>query len=489
MQKNIPFLDSTEIEVDLNKALFTLMSENKVKYSVGPLSTRRSLYYHYTRKKGSGNFSTCLDIKNLDKIFHLKMDKSLNGNIDINARHKDLNKLSLSQKIHIRRLGLKHRLKADISGFHRFIGGDVQSKIHYWFDYLGGSIKSKLVLDDMSKLKTLIPKVELKGSVNIDSNIDIIPKKSINIKMFSHTDGIDLNMDQRIDIKQFKADLDLEKTFHIINSNGNDISDQAKQDKYLSSAVMSSNALLKNTIHQMKSRFNKIFLGNNPTFSFRSLNIPTSAIPVEINHARIDFDLNKGLPRLKHVQFGIWDGTVIASASLIKNNNENLFAHFQTNFSGIDFNKILKNNNRAVAVDSEINGQLSATFPISSQIKEVLADLNFRLRFNHIGRLALERLLYALDPYENNEVIISQRKLLKTGTPICIDLIVKDGNLSLTGQLIVAGITINLPPLKRFSLTGISDLESIETKRIGIHPVIQSFFQQMNVFGRFNVIQ
>ena len=479
MKKHLPFLEKAAIKLDLNNAVFEFEPDSESRYILGPMSTDQPLCYQYSNKQGKGNIATRLVLKNLDKTFKINMNKPLDVEIDITASHKDFKKIHLSQKILFKTLGLNYSLIADISGFHRFIGKDMQSKIPFWFDYFGGSIKNNLAINDLSRLKPIIPGVALKGNLTIANTINLIPKKSINIKMLSKSDGIDFNLDQKMDIKQFKTSLDLEKTFHIINSNEDLISKKSKQNKYLSSTVMktsSNNNYLIQTQHPVNSRFAGHFQTHTrmPAFSFRSLKLKTGPMPVEINNATIYFYMNKGLPYLERIQFELFDGTVIASARLIKKEDYN-YVRFQTSFSGIDFNRVFKKNYRELGADSEINGQLLTIFPISFQLKEILSSLDFRLRFNHIGRMALERLLYSFDPYENNEIIISQRKLLKTGTPIWIDLIVKDGNISLTGELSVGGIaTIDLPPLKRFAITGISGLESIENKLIRFRSVFNS---------------
>jgi len=485
MKKHFPFLDSAEIEIVLNKGIFEFKPENKVNYFVGPVSTLRPLHYHYSKKQGTGHISTRFIVKQLDRTFHLKKDNSIDADINISGKHKDFKNLKLLQNICINDLGLKHTLKADISGCDRLLKDDIQSKLAFWFDYLGGTIKNNLELTDGEKLKVLFPSVELKGSLNIGSELDVIPQKSVSLKMFSQTDGIDFSLDQSISIKQIKATIDLKKTFHIVNPKVADKGSPKKTDHYLSSLVMetSKNSDFSETQHPINSRFIdqlQTVHHKQSTLSFRSLQFKTTALPIEINDSVIDFDLIKGIPHLERLQFEIWEGTVIASASIIKQQNNN-FVRLQISFSGIDFNRILKNEYKDIAADSEINGQLFTVFPISFQFKEILRNLDFSLKFSHIGRQALERLLYALDPYENNEIIISQRKLLKTGAPIWIELLVRDGNLALTGEVIVGGITLNLPALTRFTITKISGLDSLEKQFISFAPVFKTFLDPNNI--------
>jgi len=469
MKKNLPFLEKAKLEIGLKNFFLELKPE--LNFKVGPVSTSRAFSYDYLKKHGTGNLSAHFIVNNFDNILKLKQNKSLNADIQIRASHKDLKKMQFSQDLFIKNWGLKHTLKANVSGFHRLLGKNVPIKFPHVFHYLGGSIDSHLILNDVSVFETFMPGLQLKGSLNIGSHVNVIPKNRVNIKFHAYTDGIDLQHDQKMRIKRFKADLDLNKTFHI-NLHKSPKKKFIKTHKYLSSEVMNTSktpSSIVNTYPAANNRFigqfQKTYAGT-PSFSFRSLHLNSAPLPIEMDHAVIFFELNHGLPHLERVQFEIWGGTVIAASMLIKKENKH-FVRFQISFSGIDFNKILKNADHDLGTESEINGQLFTVIPITSKLKNLLSGLDFRLRFNRIGRLALERLLYALDPYENNEIIVSQRNLLKTGSPIWIEIVVRDGNLSMSGEISVAGLRLNLPTLKRFTITGISGLERFEPKQLG----------------------
>jgi hypothetical protein len=483
MQKNIPFLEQAKLAIALKKVSLERKPQNESGFEIGPLSTKKVLSYLYRKKHGTGNLSAHLMVENLDKILKIKQNKPLDADIRITASHKDLKKLRISQDVFIKNWGLKHTVKADISGLHRVIGVKEQLRIPDLVRYLGGSIKNNFILTDVSKLESFISGLQLKGALNIGSNIYLIPKKKVNIKLFSNTDGIDVHLDQRLDINEFKAALDLNKTFHLAPSHQTPKKQFMKTRRYLSSEVMNTSNARSNILNSQPERNNRFFgqfqkvYGDKPSLSFRSLHLKTDFLPIEMNDAAIYFDLIDGMPHLERFQFEIWEGTVITSAMVIKQENKDV-VRFQMNFSGIDFNKILKNEGHDFGTDSEINGQLFTMIPMTFQLKEVLSGLDFRLRFNHIGRLALERLLYSLDPYENNEVIVSQRTLLKTGSPIWIEIVIRDGNLSLTGEFIVAGLRINLPALKRFKITGISGLEHFEQKQIGFESAYKTILER-----------
>ena len=89
---------------------------------------------------------------------------------------------------------------------------------------------------------------------------------------------------------------------------------------------------------------------------------------------------------------------------------------------------------------------------------------NLRVFFSAplVAWLALERLLYALDPYESNEALVAQRRLLATGTPRRIEAAVKDGNIYLSGEVLVKGVIVEIPRVERLNLSGLPGLERYE---------------------------
>jgi len=87
--------------------------------------------------------------------------------------------------------------------------------------------------------------------------------------------------------------------------------------------------------------------------------------------------------------------------------------------------------------------------PLSTSIDRLLQDMEFELEITRIGTRALERMLYALDPYEDNESIVRQRKLLRMGSVRWVTAGLKDGMLSTSGQVEVKGVKLAIPRLER----------------------------------------
>ncbi|MDB9823036.1 hypothetical protein OAC89_04970, partial [Deltaproteobacteria bacterium] len=122
--------------------------------------------------------------------------------------------------------------------------------------------------------------------------------------------------------------------------------------------------------------------------------------------------------------------------------------------------------------ETELSGNLSLSFPLYKNTRRFLQDLNMDVNLTHIGSRTLERLLYALDPYESNETIMNQRKLLRMGSPRWIRLVIENGALSLSGQVQVKGISMDLPRIERINLADLPLQGRLEPALSGIGVII-----------------
>jgi hypothetical protein len=195
---------------------------------------------------------------------------------------------------------------------------------------------------------------------------------------------------------------------------------------------------------------------------------------------QVELNLDNGLPNLDYFQFNLLGGTINGSIALLKkqvqdpiHKNKTFNVNTALTFSGINFAQFFPG---AFSKDdyskANISGSLYAAFPVTDQLQTILENATITVAFTQIGSMALERLLYSIDPYESNEAIVSQRRLLKNGSPKKIRLDIKDGFLSLRGNVSIKGIEFSLPAIRRLNIAQVPGLERFEEKLSGLAPVI-----------------
>ncbi|HIJ36725.1 MAG TPA: hypothetical protein HPP59_05545, partial [Deltaproteobacteria bacterium] len=128
----------------------------------------------------------------------------------------------------------------------------------------------------------------------------------------------------------------------------------------------------------------------------------------------------------------------------------------------------------APARETELAGNISLRFPVSTDPDAAINNLSGVIRLTHIGSKTLERLLYAMDPYESNEMIRKQRTILRQGTPLWVTVEIRSGNLSLTGEVLVKGARISLPTIERFNIAALPIRKKLVKTFSSLGPVVNA---------------
>ena len=103
--------------------------------------------------------------------------------------------------------------------------------------------------------------------------------------------------------------------------------------------------------------------------------------------------------------------------------------------------------------DTEITGDAVLEAPLLTGQRELLEGMRVKMNIHKIGSHTLERALFSLDPYERNEQLVAQRKLLRRGGLKWLRAGTVDGALSVDGEAVVGGVPIAIPRVERVRLS------------------------------------
>jgi hypothetical protein len=85
--------------------------------------------------------------------------------------------------------------------------------------------------------------------------------------------------------------------------------------------------------------------------------------------------------------------------------------------------------------------------------RELSEQLRLALNIRKIGSNTLERALFSLDPYERNEQLVAQRKMLRLGSLKGLRATAVDGALSMEGEAQIKGVAVLLPNVDRVRIS------------------------------------
>jgi len=380
----------------------------------------------------------------------------------VTGEHNRLSSTSLSALLDIQPLGIKGETSFSVEGIDALLKSSKTGNPSAWSQFLSGTAKIMADLPETGKI-LLDPKTMFQGGFKAGAEIETNPNQGMRVKIWADTRNFDIEKENTLSIKNLNTALSFEKRYlpmhqmHPKKAMTDRLSNMVIQDRTFRQTDAFEPDMFGAPAGGLQSRLNpKPSIDLGPARFFLSPHV------VPIRHAALDLNLNDGLPQIRRVEAHLLEGAIIGSARVSREVDDLNFGA-RLLFSDIDLKKMLESEKQTPGEeDSTIGGQLGIAFPLVSSLRQLIENLQLSLQFNHIGSRAFGRVLYLLDPYENNETIVSQRKLLHSGVPRWIDVNVSNGILSLDGEVIVKGVPIKIPHLERLNLAAVSGLETYE---------------------------
>jgi translocation and assembly module TamB len=315
------------------------------------------------------------------------------------------------------------------------------------------------------------------GPLHMGVEMRLTPAQALQARSWFETPGTDVRLGRGIQIRQLQSHVNLEKQY-LIKKEAKERSGEPGGPPSLSRDVLESLAG-EVTASEMEDRVTRRFVDDlrgrgmgRPSLSFEYARLETAALPIELAHHALDFHLVKGLPSVDYLQVDLLGGTVVGALS-VRRSGRGFGLNAKGSFSGINAKRLLAEAIQGVPDEqAEINGQFSVAMPLSTQLSTLLSGLRLDLRLTRIGSQALERVLYALDPYEHNEAIVNQRKQLRMGTPRWIHVRIQNGSLSMRGEVEVKGVRLEIPPIERLNLAHLSGMRRLEDALGRLDPLL-----------------
>lgn len=479
MKSDFNFLDKLGFSSNLNDVGidWTVIDGRQIK--VGPVSTLEPIKYEFDKISGIGKASGNLLIENIDTI-PLKILKQpiksnpLSINLSFSGEHRYLKNFSFSQALDLKPFNIKETLNLSLYGLDRITKEDLASPLPVLLEHIGGNARGTLSFQGGKALHTLTNDLNIEGKMMAGGEVQLTPGQRIDIKSWINTPKMNVDIGSNFAIKNLQTDLNLEKSFYISDGQAKNKrkTPSLSVDVLKKSPLLFGSELKDLTLQRRMNQLRKRFKPRH-TISFESARLGGLLNPILIDRSVVDVDLTESLPRVDYFQSDLLGGTIIGSVAIL-DKNPRFLIQTQMSFSGLNAKNLLSRK-RDDNEDRSISGELFLSFPLTVKSQPLLQELNMGLTFSHIGSRSLEGFLYMIDPSESNETISSQRRLLRVGTPTWIELTIKNGILSLYGEVKVKGILIKIPSLERLNIGNLPGLSDIEEQLIHLGPIVKLF--------------
>ncbi|MFH1991534.1 MAG: hypothetical protein ABIK98_03875 [Pseudomonadota bacterium] len=492
VKDDLDFIDRFDASCSLKDMGVDLAVSEDMRLKVGSVSTGPSLRYSFDAKTGKGKMDGEILLQGLQKVPFRRMgDTRLSAEIIVSGEHNHLESATFSQVMELKPANINQTFELSLTGMDRIVQRNLKMRFPLWLKYLGGTARGTLEVSEKTNLAMLVENLKFEGRLRSGLELLLVPGESVRLNAWASSPEMNVSLGEFFNVKGLKTDLNFEKEYRIIEEEK--IKADQKKMMPLSVSVLKAesepaagsafefdtqDAAVTTFMGELQNRFS-----TRHAVAFTSAYWGLGPLPLSVDRSVIDFNLNKGLPGSDYFQVDVLGGTMIGSVAVLRS-NDIFFLQPRLAFSDVNTAKINPAAGTKDTDDSALSGQLWARIPLASLPSSLLSEFQMSLNLSRIGSRSLERFLYALDPSESNEVIVSQRQLLRLGFPRWIHVDINDGNLSLDGEVDVKGVSVAIPSLRRLNVANLAGVDNYVEYLAGLVPLIEA----LNIFSA-NVIK
>lgn len=489
--RDMDFIENLEIITQVKDLGVALILKPGSSFRAAQINSTLPLKLHFENGLSRTSLEGRILFGRIDELpIPLKLLKPLQTTLSFSGAAEKLRDLQFSEAMQIEALGLRQSLDISLNRIDRLFGRGVEPGLPLLLEKLEGSLVASVQADLGPALGQYTRGISLEGPLKASLEIRLDGEKRLSARPSLESDGLNISMGNRLNIKGLHANINLEKQFKIRAPGEKGAPARAAISPLSVEVLQPRKSPLSRSPEAIKDRMARRLMedlrgriAKRPSFSFDSAHIETGALGLDLSNYEMEFRLARSLPTIDYFQFDMMGGTTVGAVS-ISRDRDLFILNMDSSFSGLDADRLSPasllpgpakdafQTSEKLPGDTELSGELSLRLPISADPDQALNNLSAALRLTHIGSRTLERFLYAMDPYESNETISRQRNILRQGIPRWIDLEIRNGNLSLTGEVVVKGVSVQLPPIERFNVTALPLRRKLQKNLSSLGPVV-----------------
>jgi translocation and assembly module TamB len=386
-----------------------------------------------------------------------RLDKPLHGLITINAAQQGARSVQLSEVLHLDGFELDQNFSLNLDKLDKVLDHDAD-RLATVLELADGQASFNLTSGDVASAMAAKHNgkgLTSKGRLEVGAEAQLSGSRSLAFSARLLSPGLDLALGPDTAIIGLTSDVRLSRRYRLAPglrcpvTEGMERTPLSEQVFALFPAKQSAPAASEALGQLLRAETQKATGG---TFSLTRLKLKSGGLPLDIRDVELRLDDSGPVPGLRYFRAGLLGGNVLGSAMIRKSGGGyNVIADMA--FTGINPGRLFPaKGQKELASQTEASGRVRLEAPLTPDPQALLQQLNFRADFTKIGPRTLQRLLYALDPEEQNETIVQQRRLMAIGYPRFLRVAASYGNLSVSGAVDVKGFQLDLPQLDRLSI-------------------------------------
>ncbi len=317
------------------------------------------------------------------------------------------------------------------------------------------------------ELKQLLPGIDVAGDVSSSARIDLSAGRELALRCSVKTKDFGLQLDNGTKVEGMRADILINRTYALAASQGERWTPLSTA-LVRPAAVVTPNPGAEGIVGRIHDDLRGDLRGAR-SFSIRRVTTKASGVPLVITALEGDLLFTPEKTGLSFFQADLIGGTILARG-LFDLRPEVPVIAASSSFSNLDITHLLPKETRTRGgdLDAEITGEVSLTAPLTPEQRELFEQLRLALNLRKIGANTIERALFSLDPYERNEQLVNQRKMLRLGRLMGLRANAVDGAFSMEGEVQIKGVAVDLPKVERLRISELPLRQELARNRGGI---------------------
>ena len=365
---------------------------------------------------------------------------------------RDWDRVFLAESVQVEPLGLAQHGELTMTGLATLLDQPLPPSPAILLQRLDATLFSEVDLALRPAAAPLFPDLILNGTTSVGTRVDLRGGEFLSLHAYAAAKDLALTIPDGPKLSGLQAHFNLDRTLQI-----NTATTRKERWLPLSTSLVQPRPLpLPALLEGARRRLHddrRGSSGGERSLTIQSLTLPGLAQPLTIRSLEAEIVTGQGEVGMNFLQAELLGGTLRARALLDLQPIVPVLSA-EALFTNLDLSRL----NQELAVpgatsaESSISGEGFLRVPLLEEQRPLLEGLSLSTRLRQIGAKSFDRVLASLDPYERNEAIQAQRKLLRRGQLQGIEVQAADGALAVSGAVNVKGASIALPRIDRLRL-------------------------------------
>jgi hypothetical protein len=392
---------------------------------------------------------------------------SPHGSFTFNGALSGWREFRLTEELHIEPPALAHEAELNISRIDALLEEKLPFNTATLLKRLDATLFASVDGAFSRELQQLLPGIEVAGTAGGGVRVDLVAGRELALRSFLKTKEFGVRLADGTRVEGMRSDIALNRVYSLA---------AAAPERWTPlSAALVRPVVVKATNSgavDVAARINDDLrgeAGGSRSFSIKSVTARVAGVPLVVTALEGDLIMTPEKTGIGFLQADLLGGTVLARA-LLDLRPDVPAIDAAGSFSNLDVIYLLPPEARAKqgARNAEITGEMSFTAPLTPEQRLLFEQLRLTLNVRKIGADTIERALFSLDPYERNEQVVAQRKMLRLGALKGIRASAVDGAFSMEGEASIKGVSVDLPKVERLRISELPLRQELSKNRAGI---------------------